>query len=634
MQQLLLRPRLVRAVTVTGLLLLTAWVLSPRAGADRFPPDPVESLRLYLRQDEKAARTPEVEAERKAILEKKAAAIRSLGDLARALTLQEWGGKGLDPDLNEIWTSLANRFERDGKEALLKGDASVRQATARLLSELSTQARRGGVETQRVAGRLPPFAPELIALTGSDDPAVAVAAIGALGRIHPDPQKAVPALERVLASGSVGLRRAAAEALLNMIQVAAEVVKKVQGEEDRDKAQKHQVQADRAAFLAALGGVGDSDSLVRRYSLDAMQQAAVSLEDRIIIPPPDTLNFPPPERKVWAEEERKRAKVYVEGDPEAKIKGVRAESAELQPLLDVLPQGSQFLARALFDPDPEVRLRARLAAAEIAYARQKMKQWLATIPKIPPEAPKPKDEDKKDDKKEEKKDGAARGADGPAGAVRLVRAEEPAAEGPKGAGRRDFREDLSRAIFDHDVRNRLAAIDAIEDLGPDAAAAAPALVKALDDPDRFVRWAAARTLGKLAPADAGPAVRGLIKLLCYPDLDVRLAAVTALAAYGPLAADAVPALAKAVVSKDDDDMRVGAIRALDAIGTEAAPAIPALIDALSQGTDRVRRAAAVLLGKFGPVARSALPALRRALNDRDADVRRYASDAILNIERQ
>src|SRR5262249_375333 len=160
---------------------------------------------------------------------------------ARALGLQEWGGKGLDPDLNEVWTELATQFEHDAKEALTAGPATGKQATARLLSELSTQARKGGVETQRVATRLPPLAPALVAASRCNDPGVAVPAIQALGRINPDPDKAVPALAEVLASGSTDQRRAAADSLLNLIVVLGEIVKKVQGEEERRRALDEQV---------------------------------------------------------------------------------------------------------------------------------------------------------------------------------------------------------------------------------------------------------------------------------------------------------------------------------------------------------------------------------------------------------
>jgi hypothetical protein len=40
------------------------------------------------------------------------------------------------------------------------------------------------------------------------------------------------------------------------------------------------------------------------------------------------------------------------------------------------------------------------------------------------------------------------------------------------------------------------------------------------------------------------------------------------------------------------------------------------------------------LGSFGAVAQSAEPALRRALDDKDATVRRAASSALLNLKKE
>jgi HEAT repeat protein len=628
MHHLLSHPRLLRAVALGAVLLLAGWTFVSQARADRFPPDPVEVLRQAIRQDEKAARTPEVLKARKAILQKKADGVTKLGDLSRALTLQELSGKSLDPDLDDIWNSLAERFRTGIKNALKSGDSTTIQATARLLSEMAIRARQGGVETQRVENLLPGFAPELIAQTRSSDDAVAVAVLRALGRIYPDPEKAIPALERVLAEGPVGPRRAAAEALLNMALVASESVKKRQG--DRSK----MVKAAKAAFQAALGGVGDSDATVRRFSLDALQQVALALADQIIIPPPDTLNFPPPERKVWSEDERKRALEYK--------REVEMERAELRPLVEVLREGGQPVVRALADPDPEVRLRARLALEDIATARQKMRHRVASIPEIPPEEPEKKDQDKNEEKKNDKQ-GQSR-LPAVSGGIVLVRADEqPREQLPQPRPRQgeatslpEVIAGLARGLFDPDVRSRLAAVDALEAAGPDAAAAAPALIKALGDHDPFVRWSAARTLGKLAPAlsaaESVAAVRGLVTLLCDVDLDVRVAALVALQLYGPYAGEAVPALIKALASKDDPDVHVASIDALDAIGTAAEPSITGLITALSDASPRVRRAAAALLGRFGPAARPAIPALRRALNDTDADTRKNASDALLNLQ--
>src|SRR5208282_3852817 len=109
---------------------------------------------------------------------------------------------------------------------------------------------------------------------------------------------------------------------------------------------------------------------------------------------------------------------------------------------------------------------------------------------------------------------------------------------------------------------RLAAVGALEMMGQAARPAVPALVRALGDPSPFMRWAAARTLGKLGPIDVSVTVPALVRLLCDRDFDVVLAGATALARYGPAAKDAVPALARAIATSDAE-ARVAAIQALN-----------------------------------------------------------------------
>jgi HEAT repeat protein len=45
----------------------------------------------------------------------------------------------------------------------------------------------------------------------------------------------------------------------------------------------------------------------------------------------------------------------------------------------------------------------------------------------------------------------------------------------------------------------------------------------------------------------------------------------------------------------------------------------------------VRQASAQALGRFGPAARDAVPALQGLLKDSDADVRQAATEALLNV---
>src|SRR5262249_54289137 len=146
------------------------------------------------------------------------------------------------------------------------------------------------------------------------------------------------------------------------------------------------------------------------------------------------------------------------------------------------------------------------------------------------------------------------------------------------------------------------------------------------DPDRFVRWAATRTLGKIGPVELDVVLPGLIALLCDPDLDLRLVSATTLQYYGEKAAAAVPALTQ-VVNKGDVEIRVRAIEALGGIGQAAVEAVPALVQALGHSDPRVRFAAASLLGRLkigGDAKTTVVAALRRLLEDPKEEVRRAA----------
>jgi hypothetical protein len=84
--------------------------------------------------------------------------------------------------------------------------------------------------------------------------------------------------------------------------------------------------------------------------------------------------------------------------------------------------------------------------------------------------------------------------------------------------------------------------DAAKDaLGRIGAAAVPALVNALHDPDPAVRLKAIEVLGRMGD-DAAPAVPDLIGLLNDANPDVQKAATRTLGRIGPAAKAAVPAL--------------------------------------------------------------------------------------------
>jgi HEAT repeat protein len=361
---------------------------------------------------------------------------------------------------------------------------------------------------------------------------------------------------------------------------------------------KHQVKLSGAAVLAAAKGAEDADAAVRRLCLEAIRQAALGMSDRIVIPPPDTLNFPPRDRQTWSEEELQRARLYREE--------VETELAELRPVVLALAKAGTVFPRALNDQEPAVVRAAAAAVEETAGLRTKLRLKAATVPVTPAT------------KEEEKKDEAKRSDDplrGTLQAAVLALAEHLAAE---------------------EVRVRLACLYALETLGAEAAPAAEALVTALKDDNSYVRWGAARALGRMPPPAVKNAVTELARALADANGDVRVTAAAALERYGPAAKEAVPALGAAAARGADADTQVWAMRALVAVGTDASEAIPDLIAALSGKEPRVRWTAAEALGKLGPGAKpaakdAAVAALNKAADDGVVAVRLAASRALLDI---
>ncbi len=191
----------------------------------------------------------------------------------------------------------------------------------------------------------------------------------------------------------------------------------------------------------------------------------------------------------------------------------------------------------------------------------------------------------------------------------------------------DARDALTKNLSAKNVRVRLTAVYVLEDLGSEAAPASAVLAKALvEDADPFVRWGAARALGKMTAAETD-AIPALVKALEDKNDDVRQTAPIALARFGPAAKPAVSGLAAAV--KRNDGLRLGALKALAAIGKGAAPAAGEAAAALVDPDAEVRIAAAGALAHMGTLKEDDAAALRKTLDDPNADARRAASEALL-----
>ncbi|MDY3555085.1 HEAT repeat domain-containing protein [Gemmata sp. JC717] len=164
---------------------------------------------------------------------------------------------------------------------------------------------------------------------------------------------------------------------------------------------------------------------------------------------------------------------------------------------------------------------------------------------------------------------------------------------------------LTRGLWG-DTATRRACVGLLAQIGPDARAAAPSLVRLLGDENPEVRAPAARVLGAIGAHRAVPA---LTKLLDDPSALVRLSAAEALITLDASAGVVLPVLTKALKAEQPDEAHAAA-RLLADLGPEAAPAVPAIIDRLADASPLLTGLLADALGRIGPGARDALPALR------------------------
>jgi HEAT repeat protein len=542
--------------------------------------DPVEQLRQTLK-----ASAHDLE-QRDRNLKEKTNALQSVSDLRRAIMLKEWRDTDSNPQLAEIDLSarqaLTQRFGDSVRRVLQQGDMTSRLAVLNMLTELGTTMPEPG-SRKSLASR---FAGDLVELMKSGDPAMKEATARTLGLINPDPAVALPALKSMLDSKNVSQRMAAVESLVNLMHVMAQLISQHGNPFAVETSRKEVVQLGCAVVPLAARTLQDDQAGVRRGAVEAIGKAAQTLSQLVLT--------------------SSSTNMIVE-DSERYQRQLQEERGELMPLIRTLKEQGPALTRALADSDGAVRLLARRALEDMTRPQLRLLERATSIAQD--------------------------------GKLPIAEPLQPSLFIMTSASAKDsLLEGLQATVLalatvmgDADVRARRAAIDVLETLGPAAAPAAPALANALGDPDPFVRWSAARTLGKISPVEAQTVVPELAKLLGDLDLDLRLAAATALERYGPAAKAAVGELMRATRSSDPV-VRVATIRALGAIGEpDAHVAIPWLVEAVSDENAHVREMAAEVLGKFGPAAHAAVDDLRKALKDDSPDVQKAAGDALLKI---
>jgi len=205
---------------------------------------------------------------------------------------------------------------------------------------------------------------------------------------------------------------------------------------------------------------------------------------------------------------------------------------------------------------------------------------------------------------------------------------------------------LIKLLQDKDGGVRDAAATALGDVGPDHGSfAVRELTKLLDDKLWYVRDSAAEALGKLGPLPGATekVVPKLTDMLRDPNWRLRSTAATALGKLGRYASASADDLAK-LLHDSDRDVRNAAEEALTQLGRHAKTAVPYLVTLLkyddawvsravvlkNDGTSvhketipmsddkSVCRAALRVLGKIGPFAKEAVPAVIETANGNNA----------------
>lgn len=190
---------------------------------------------------------------------------------------------------------------------------------------------------------------------------------------------------------------------------------------------------------------------------------------------------------------------------------------------------------------------------------------------------------------------------------------------------------LIEAMNNKGARLRVAAI--LARIGPKAKPAVPALIEAIQDERATTRNEVLFALAAIGP-DAQEALPAVTRALKDEDPNVRYSACYALGRMGPSAKAAKPELQKCLDSDDEFLAMAGAwsLAQIDPACPETAPkSVPVLVRGLADSEAITRIQAAESLGRLGPLAKPALPALKAAREDPNQDVRAAVAAALERI---
>jgi HEAT repeat protein len=201
-----------------------------------------------------------------------------------------------------------------------------------------------------------------------------------------------------------------------------------------------------------------------------------------------------------------------------------------------------------------------------------------------------------------------------------------------GVGRADSPAELDKllqTLESASAQDRPQALEAIGELGSDGRAAIATLVKAMDDERPDTRAAAATAIGKIGLYDEAAAARLLKAFEDTGELRGGGGAVRHFAAdaLGKLGAKSMPQLIPRL-SSDDVRIRRCAALAIGRIGSPAEAAVPALHEMLRANEDPTRVLAIYALRAIGRASAPAMPTLTEMLQHKDFHTQYWSCRAI------
>lgn len=167
-------------------------------------------------------------------------------------------------------------------------------------------------------------------------------------------------------------------------------------------------------------------------------------------------------------------------------------------------------------------------------------------------------------------------------------------------------------------------------VGPKARLAVPLLKKMLEEEKDYTRIYAAQALWKIGEKEAALPV--LVAELKNKNQHVRSSVLGIFREIFPKPAKILPALTEALSNDEFDMVQEAAARLLGRYGPEAKEAVPALIRLAREGTPQGRYAAITALGQIGPDSEETVAALKTLAEDEEDGIRNAAATALKAID--